>query len=202
MNSILRSNIILLLLMILTACAGFVTSEVTRFHRNLQPLGTTIAVVALDESKARSIEFDSYARIVETKLMQIGYKVVQPRANPALWAKLDYSVGPAQTKIKSWPRNFVHYHFYYGHYYPYYYGPYWDEPDIYSYTVYPRSLDLNIVLRNGESIFEGHVKSIGREQNLNEVMPYLVEAMFNSFPGESGVTKVVTIQKGTAARPY
>ncbi len=115
---------------------------------------------------------------------------------------MDYSVGPAQTKIESWPRNFVRYHFYYGHYYPYYYGPYWDEPEIYSYTVYPRTLDLNIIRPSGESIFEGHVKSIGREQNLNEVMPYLVEAMFHSFPGESGMTKVVTIQKDGTARPY
>ncbi len=115
---------------------------------------------------------------------------------------MDYAVGPAQTEIQTWPDDYVHYHFYYGRYYPYYYGHYWDEPSIYSYTVYPRTLDLRIVTADGVNVFEGHVKSIGREDNMNEVITYLIEAMFQNFPGESGVTKVVTIRKDGDARPY
>lgn len=192
----------LLLLLILTACAGTVTTEVTRFHQDGHPAGETIAVVALDPAKTGSLEFASYARIVSEKLAGIGYRVVEPGAGPDMLAKMDYSVGPAETKIRSWPRNFVHYHFHYGDYYPFFYGRYWDEPEVYSYTVYPRALDLTITRSGGESLFEGHVKSIGREQNINVVMSYLVEAMFNNFPGESGVTKVVTIQQSGSNHPY
>ena len=202
MNNVIKSSLILAFLLLLGACAGQVTSEVTRFHQDSQPLGETIAVVPSAASKQGSLEFASYARLVAVKLSKIGYRVVDANANPDLLAKMDYAVGPAETKIKSWPRNFVHYRFHYGYYYPYYYGGFWDEPEIYSYTVYPRALDLAIVRSNGESIFEGHVKSIGLEQNINQVMPYLVEAMFNNYPGESGVTKVVTIQKDGTTRPY
>lgn len=202
MNKVIRSGMLLVVVMLLGACAGQVTSEVTRFHRNGHPMGETIAVVPLDDAKRGSLEFDAYAGIVAAKLSQIGYTVVAADANPDLLAKMDFSVGPGETKIRSWPRNFVHYRFYYGYYYPYYFGHYWDEPYVYAYTVYPRSLDLTIVRAGGESLFEGHVKSFGQEQNINEVMPYLVEAMFHGFPGESGVTKVVTIQKDGAARPY
>ena len=202
MNKVIKRGLVLAMVMLLGACAGQVTSEVTRFHKDSQPRGETIAVVAGDASKQNSLEFAAYARIVAAKLIQIGYRVVPANARPLLLAKMDYSVGPAETKIKSWPRSYVHYRFSYGYYYPYYYGPYWDEPYVYSYTVYPRSLDLTIVRPNGESLFEGHVKSIGREQNINEVIPYLIEAMFHNFPGESGVTKVVTIQKDGTTQPY
>ena len=133
---------------------------------------------------------------------EIGYKVVTAGDKPDLLAKMDYSVGPPQTKIKSWPRNFVHYHFYYGDPYPFFYGQYWDEPDIYSYTVYNRTLIVNIARADGESVFEGHVDSVGQDHNLNEIMSYLVEAMFNNYPGESGVTKVVTIQQKNNSHPY
>ena len=202
MKTVTLNSLILGLVLLLGGCASQVTSEVTRFHRDTKPMGETIAVTSMDETKQGSLEFATYAKMVETKLTEIGYKVVDVSARPDLLAKMDYSVGPAQTKIQSFPRNFVFYRFYYGYYHPYYFGKYWDEPEVYTYTIYPRSLDLNIVQATGESVFEGHVKSIGREQNINQVMPYLVEAMFNNYPGESGVTKVVTIEKDGTRQPY
>ena len=202
MKTVTFNSLILILVLLLGGCASQVTSEVTRFHQDSKPMGETIAITPLKDAKQGSLEFASYAKLVAKKLTEIGYKVVDESANPDLLAQMDYSVGPAQTKIRSWPRDFVYYRFYYGYYHPYYFGHYWDEPQVYSYTVYPRTLDLNIVQSTGESVFEGHVKSIGREQNINQVMPYLVEAMFNNFPGESGVTKVVTIQKDGVNQPY
>lgn len=202
MNNLIQNSFILVFVIFLAACTRVVTTEVTRFHQNGHPGGETIAVVALDPAKQDSLEFASYARIVEVKLRQIGYRVVEPGANPDLLAKMDYSVGAGETKIKSLPRNYVHYHFDVGRYHPFYYGAYWDEPDVYAYTVYPRELDLNINRADGESLFEGHVRSTGREQNINIVIPYLVEAMFQNFPGESGVTKIVTIHQDDTSRPY
>ena len=201
MKTLMRIPLFLMLLL-LGACATTVTTEVTRFHNDTTPAGETVAIVPLDNAKTGSLEFAAYAKLVAKKLSDIGYKVVDAGANPDLLAKMDYSVGPPQTKIKSWPRNFVHYHFYYGDPYPFFYGQYWDEPDYYSYTVYMRTLKVNISRANGESLFEGHVDSVGQDHNLNEVMPYLVKAMFNNFPGESGVTKVVTIQKDDTTHPY
>ena len=202
MKTVIFNSLILILVMMLGGCASQVTSEVTRFHRDSKPMGETIAITPLSNAKQGSLEFASYAGLVAKKLTEIGYKVVDVSAKPDLLARMDYAVGPAQTKIQSFPRNFVFYRFYYGYYHPYYFGHYWDEPEVYSYTVYPRTLDLNIVHSDGESLFEGHVKSVGREQNINQVMPYLVEAMFNNFPGESGVTKVVSIQKDGTTQPY
>ena len=202
MKTAIRISCVLFFLLLLGGCATSITSEVTRYHKDVLPSGETIAIVPLNDAKKGSLEFAAHAQLVAKKLTEIGYKVVNADANPQLLAKMDYTVGPGETKIQTWPRNFVHYHFYYGHAYPYFYGTYWDEPDIYSYTVYMRTLILNIVKTDGESIFEGHVDSVGQEHSLNKVMPYLVDAMFNNYPGESGVTKVVTIQQDSTNHPY
>ena len=44
-------------------------------------------------------------------------------------------------------------------------------------------------------LFEGRVESVGKDNRLADVMPYLVQAMFTDFPGTSGVTKQVTINE-------
>jgi len=43
-------------------------------------------------------------------------------------------------------------------------------------------------------VFEGRVESVGRDKRLPEVMPYLVEALFTDFPGESGVTREIKVE--------
>lgn len=186
----------------LGGCTGQVTSEVTRFHRVAPPQGETIAILPMDKRKTGSLEFARYAAMVASRLSAIGYNVVAS-GTPQLYARVDYSVGAGETRIQSWSGNYVHYHFYYGHPHPFYMGAYWDEPSVYAYTVYPRQLILNIEqAKDGAVVFEGKVKSYGTEDNLNEVMPYLVDAMFQNFPGESGVTRVVTIRKRGDSQPW
>lgn len=202
MLNVKKSLLTLGMTCVLAACAAGVTSEVTRFHRGVPPLGQTIAVVPLDEAKLGGIEFATYAGLVAEKLEAMGYRVVADQGGAQVLAKLDYSVGPAQTRVQNWSGSYVHYHFYRGRHYPWYFGTYWDEPQVYTYSVYPRRLDLVMARADGEVVFEGHVRSIGQQQNLNEVMPYLVTAMFHNFPGESGVTKVVTIRKDGERDPY
>ena len=92
---------------------------------------------------------------------------------------------------------FARYHFGFGRYYdPFYWGIYDTyTPEVYSVPTYMRNLQMNIVDESeGERIFEGRVQSNGTGNQLPEVMPYLITAMFENFPGESGVTKVVTIE--------
>lgn len=188
--------------LLLAGCASQVTSEVTRFHRATPPQGESIAIVPSNKAMTGSLEFARYAALVANKLSALGYTVVTS-GKPQLYAKMNYSVGPGEMRIRSWNGNYVHYHFYYGHPYPFYMGSYWDGPSVYAYTVYPRNLNLDIVkATDGMMIFEGKVKSYGREDNLSAVMPYLIDAMFQNFPGESGVTRVVTITKRGDSKPW
>ncbi len=81
--------------------------------------------------------------------------------------------------------------------YPFYYG--WDDPFWYgdavrSYTVYVSHLDLDIRRRvDNAALFEGHAKARSRTDELNRIVPNLVEAMFTGFPGRSGETVKITV---------
>jgi hypothetical protein len=84
---------------------------------------------------------------------------------------------------------------------PFYYGwndPFWgsgfDYPEVRSYTVYTSYLDMDIKRTgDGQSLFEGTAKARSRTDELQVLVPNLVEAMFTNFPGRSGETVRITV---------
>ena len=185
---------------LLAGCNNFLRSNVVTFHEGPLPAGETIRVQAKDPDKAKSLEFRRYAALIADELRKIGYSPVNaPEADAELVAEVDYAIaiGPTEVRVDR-DVSYARYHFYYGRYYdPFYFGVNntW-SPKVYTVASYDRSLEMNIVRSgtDGERIFEGRVQSPGTRNNLPEIMPYLITAMFTNFPGESGVTKVVTIE--------
>ncbi len=86
-------------------------------------------------------------------------------------------------------------------YHPFYYGwndPFWgsafDYPEVRSYTEYTSYLDMDIKrTADGQSLFEGTAKARSRTDELQVLVPNLVEAMFVGFPGRSGETVRITV---------
>ena len=70
-----------------------------------------------------------------------------------------------------------------------------DYPDVRSYTVYQRRLELEIAAADnpGQNLYESRVVSDGRSNRLEEVMPLMVRTLFTDFPGPSGVTREISI---------
>lgn len=188
-------------LLLLANCAQFLRSDVVSFHEGPLPQGETIRVEALDPVKGRSLEFRSYAGMIGAELGKLGYTLVEdPQASVTLIAEVDYSVdmGPTDVRIERRAPPYVRYHFYYGRIYdPFYFGMgnTWTQ-EVYSAPSFLRNLNMNIVRNDAARtrLFEGRVRSSGHQGELARVMPYLVTALFTNFPGESGVTKVVTIE--------
>jgi hypothetical protein len=200
-------------LLLLTGCAARIQSDVTTFHTDVMPAGETIRVVPADPDKIGSLEFQTYASRIGDELRKMGYTPVsETDVVTDLLAEVDYAVEEGQPQIYTDNSDaFVRYHFGFGMYRspfyfggrrgfydPFYYDPFWDAPQVYSEPTYNRTLEMNIVNNDGgdlERVFEGRVESNGTESALPEVMPYLITAMFTNFPGESGKTKLVTIEK-------
>lgn len=196
-----------LMLLLLAACASQIKTDVARFHRMPPPQGETFRVVAMDPKKQDSLEFATYAEYVAAEMVKQGYSRAQDAASATLEVRVDYAVSPGQEKIATRPGTTFAPYYYSWHrraFYPWGWGPYdpfwgpqWDN-EVYSYTVYTRSMTMDIVRTGQDSagavpLFEGRVISVGRDNRLPEVMPYLVQAMFTDFPGTSGVTKQVKI---------
>jgi hypothetical protein len=81
---------------------------------------------------------------------------------------------------------------------PWRYG--WHDPffdsgyGIDSYTVYTSGIDMKIDRRvDGERLFEGKAEAVSRSNQLQNLVPNLVESMFTDFPGNSGETVRITI---------
>lgn len=85
--------------------------------------------------------------------------------------------------------------------YPYYYG--WGDPFSYgglgygridSYTLYKSQLDMDIVQRaTNAPLFEGHAQARSQTDELDALVPNLIQAMFVGFPGRNGETVRITI---------
>ena len=91
--------------------------------------------------------------------------------------------------------------------FPYYYG--WDDPFWYGsryggyggyggrvreYTTYRSYLDMDIVRRaDNAPLFEGHAKARSQTDELDALVPNLVQAMFTGFPGKNGETVKITV---------
>lgn len=200
-----RPPVLILLVLPLYACMSPLRSDVVTFHQEPLPEGETIKVVAMDPEKGESLEFREYAELLNRQLRDIGYDPVPYGSDEPteLVAEVDYAVsqGPTEVHVND-DDPFSRYHFFYGRFYdPFYFGiyPTWspDFDQVYTVDSFVRQLEVNIVdvEPQRERVFEGRVESVGNRSVLPEVMPYMITAMFTNFPGESGVTKVVTIER-------
>jgi len=195
----------ILLLTFLAACASTFPAQVARFQQMPAPTGQTFVIQAKDQAKSGGLEFSTYANIVRDRLIAQGY---QPAASPqaaTLVVNLDYGVSNGRERLATRPGfgpRWAGYGFY-GHpfYYPYgrlrhpyywgFYDPFWgspfDQPEVYSYTVYNSFVDMEIKRAGtNESVFEGRAEANTRSDDLTRLVPNLVQAMFTNFPGRSG----------------
>lgn len=68
-------------------------------------------------------------------------------------------------------------------------------------TVYTRLLRVRMIDKSqGDVVYEARALSEGPTQEISTIMPYLVEAIFREFPGESGSTKVVEVRTNDGNR--
>lgn len=75
------------------------------------------------------------------------------------------------------------------------YGPYGYSRGGYDrYTVYKSYLDMDIVQRGSNApLFEGHARARSQSDNLDALVPNLIDAMFTGFPGRNGETVRITV---------
>ncbi len=71
-------------------------------------------------------------------------------------------------------------------------GP-WGCPDVESYTIYSSYLGMTITRADGERLFEGRARAHSVTDDMTQIVPNLIDAMFTGFPGNSGQDIKITI---------
>lgn len=201
-------------LALLAGCASQFQSRVTRFNTIAQVPQGSFVIQPRDARDNGSLEFRQYASFVTARLAQAGY---QPAASPSsatLVVTLNYGVDHGREKIESYPGyggfgygNFGGFGYGrrgFGGYGGFGYGGYggfggfggFGYPEIESYTTYRSFLDMEIRRTSANDVvFEGHAVADSQSDDLTKLVPNLVQAMFTEFPGRSGQTVRVAIDR-------
>ena len=200
-------------LLALSGCATGLPTRVSRFQQLPVPAGQTFFIEAADPRNSGGIEFARYAELVSQAMTAQGYRPAGSPTQASLRVSLDYGVDNGTSRVRSnggfgggfgfggyrgFGSRFGRGRYVYGFNDPFLYGGLGGFGggfnDVSSYTVFTSFLDLDIRTPDGRSVFEGLVKARSRNDQLIELVPDLVEAMFTDFPGRSGETVEITVR--------
>jgi len=202
----------------LSACAEQLNTTVSRYQAMPAPQGQTFYVVpAGGMANNGGLEFQRYAGIVAQQLLARGFQPATDARSANMVVQFGYGVDRGQVRYVEDP-------FYYGrwgyggwgspYYSPFYrprfgwgggYGWGWNDPFWYgggidSYVEYHSQIDLHIrAAGTNAPLFDGRAQARSMTNRLDVVIPSLVDAMFTGFPGHSGETVKITIQRKQAA---
>jgi hypothetical protein len=159
------------------------------------------------------LEFATYANDVSSHLAQLGYRPAAPGTPADMIVQLGYGVDHGQQKVTTTPGfggygpgwgggfggGFGRFGGWGGRGWGYGWGdPFWGGgfgyPDVESYTIYSSMLNMTITRADGARLFEGRARAHSATDDLTQIVPNLIEAMFTGFPGNSGQDIKITIQ--------
>lgn len=203
----------------LSACATPFKADVSRFQTQLPaPQGQSFTVAAGDPALDGGIEFGHYASLIAAELTRYGYRPAAEGEQADMLVRVDYSIDNGRERVRSSPAMMDPW--YGGFYGPRYYrpivvrgpngrryvygyrdpfmwggfGPGWGGRDIESYTVFTSQLSVQISrVSDGFRLFEGRAEAQSGDNNLTQIVPNLVEALFTDFPGNSGEKLRITV---------
>ncbi|MFC7049218.1 DUF4136 domain-containing protein [Emcibacter nanhaiensis] len=187
----------LLLALLFSGCASTVSPRVSRFHQLPPAANQTITVEPRDPALANSLEFSNYADMIGQKLTETGYlPPATSKSDLRAWvhysvrhlSKIEEEVKPVSGHVTVGGGNR---------------GTYTDvginvnlgdrkrtETD----SVFSLRLEIERT-SDGLRLYEGTSSLRAKNKTLNQVMPWLVDALFTDFPGQSGSSGKVRVEK-------
>ena len=196
-----------LALLAASGCATGFPAQVSRFQAMPAPQGQSFIIEAADAENRGGLEFSRYADVVRSHLMAQGFREAAGRGDATLVVSLDYGVDAGRERVTTTPGGFGYgfhrpFHSRFGYrgwrrspFYWGFYDPFFDDgPDVRSYTVFGSFVDVDIRrASDGQAVFEGMAQAQSRTNQLQVLVPNLVEALFTGFPGNSGETVRITV---------
>ncbi len=185
---------------LLTGCSSTVDCDVVCYHTLGESMGETVRVVPQDSELTDSPEFAVFAAQFKEQLSKVGYTVGDAGASDLIFA-IRYGTDESLEEAKRPPKCFTRYRYLYEDYgSPYYRGLECYDGQIESPSLYVHVLALNVYRQTepgdpGEVIYQGIANSISMNGNIGPTMPYLMAAILDGFPGESGEVRNVVVDR-------
>ena len=189
-KNICRTSGLGLLVLLLAACGttGFRT-EVSRFHQLPAPSGEA-AIIVPAENIEEGIEFNTYANLVGDRLDALGYRAAVG-ASPDIIVTLGYgATADPSYRPPSGPRLGIGI----GGYGSHVGGGVSTSVDLSDRDLIYNLHYISLVITEAETgarLYEGSARGYAAGSQLPELMPLLIEALFQDWPGLSGATTTV-----------
>jgi len=192
------------LMLLLGGCASTIRSDVTTFHQWPAVMQDKTYVFEAPPAEDDTLEFRSYQNLVRGELARLGFQDAGAAATPNLKVAMRFGttavpvrvIAPVYSPFFSSPR-----HGFMGPYrgwYRPYRDPFWYMPE-YQVTVeqaYQRELQVAIKsAADGKRLFDVTVHNLSDEVSTPAIMPALVRAAFEGFPGPSGVARRIELKR-------
>lgn len=190
-------------LLALGGCASTLSARVTTYQQ--WPVGAQGEYyrIAPTSLQAGNLQFGAYADMLRAAIGPIGLREAVGDATPRFDVRFEYGNPVKQV----WERRYEDAYMYHG--WPGwggYYGGWggWGGGIMYysprtvsvPVDVYRNTLTVTISDRqdNGRDVYQSTAVHNSRTENLDSVMPYLMQAIFDGFPGNNGQVKEVRYQ--------
>lgn len=201
---------------LLTACASPITTRVTSFNQwPADAVGSTFSYISPVDT-TRQLEQATYEGYVQAELEKRGLKLAP--AGQAGRLQVDVATS-SRSEEKTWlqpvyqdnmvfmpPYRDAAGRFYGGGWVPDPFGPRYVGDRQVSMTLYTHSLRLRLLDTKGtppgkppRTVFESRALYEGGSADLPPVVPYLVRAVFDDFPGQNGQVRTVKFDSETGA---
>lgn len=199
-----RLFIVVLGVFFLGGCASTLSARVTTFAQWPGGVEGQHYRIEADASQRNNLEYQAYADMVRASAGRTGLVEATGATTPRFIVSFSYSNPVSQ----SWVQQYADPYFYDGPMFaPWggFYGPHygWGGGIFYSppvvnvpVTVYKNTLTLVIrdQNRNGAEVYRSTAVSVSSQDNLSQVMPYLVRSIFDGFPANNGSTRDITYE--------
>lgn len=193
--------VVLSVLALLSGCASTIKNEVTAFHEWPNYVQDKTYVFERTKEQDNNLEYRNYENLVRGELRRLGFVEASDLRSARLKALLDYSIKARDVRVvypvvmdpywygPSWRGR-------YGPFYdPFWYGPPIVERREENYQLFTRQLRFSLShMSDGKKVYDSTVVSEGTNGSLAAIMPYMVRAAFEDFPGRSGVPHIVELK--------
>jgi len=193
-----RWGMLLAAALLVSGCASKLSTYVSHFQRWPQDAaGQTFRIAPPPANTRNALEYQTYADLIRVAIEPVGLVWADGETPPRFLVSFDYSDLVRQGWVQQW------YDPYPWSFYPWwslnrYYGGWgWGGgmgmmPSVVPVAVHENTLAVSIQdLHDDSQVFKATARVSTWQPQLNRVMPYLVRAIFDDFPGNNGQNREI-----------
>lgn len=188
--------------LLLGGCASTLSARVTTYAQWPADVQGQYYRLQPQPGQQNNLEYQAYADMVRASAGRTG--LIEATGNQA--ARFEVSFSYQNPVSQTWVQQYADPYFgppiypwggYYGGHFGFGGGVFYSPPVVnVPVTVYKNTLTLVIKdkTRDGAEVYRSTAVSVSSEDNLNQVMPYLVRAIFDGFPANNGSTRDISYE--------